>query len=352
MSIKWTREKIDFVVERANSKVPYVDIAEEFEAEFGEPVSPSALHIRVSRARRGIHVPMDSLEPEESIVRFLPEVDSGEELVEKLIEMGKTFRKCDNTEVEAKVRVKPETDWALIVCSGDWHLENQTSMVEKLAEDLELVGNTPGAYYIFMGDETDNHIPGGKHMGGSNEAVLPPKLARLAAKTMFEKLNGKTLAMVSGCHVSWSVNADDYNFIQDLSQEIGCSFMGPGGALELDFGKVKYRFGIRHKPQYNSKINPLHSCRVHLQRLDTTCDVVAMAHHHVTAVCTEYFQGRPVVYLRTGTYKPTDRYIAALGFRKSPCVVPCVLLNTKTKDLRIAGSIKEGIDLLEFLNSK
>jgi hypothetical protein len=362
--VKWTPEKNAFILS-LKDVCSREEIAVAYLNRFNEYASADAITKQLYRLKRNGKVGYKNLEALAKNLEALandtslpfsevPETLKGDALLDYVELAGEKCRKFEYSREHIKSNIKVDQEWIAVVCSGDWHVENQNVLFNKLRNDLTLIGDTKGAYYVFMGDETDNFIPAGKHMGGSNEAVVPPRMARATAKACFDLLNNKTLAMISGCHAKWSINADDYDFLEDLSKEIQVPFLGSGGTIDITAGNVEYRFYARHKPQFSSGDNPLHACRSYLRRRDSSCDVIAMAHHHVAAYGCDYFQNRNIILLRTGTYKPTDRYISSLGFHThiDTCTIPCVLLNTKSKQVRAVADLSEAMDYMHYLNSR
>ena len=280
-----------------------------------------------------------------------------DELIEAYSKIKNIMDNDDTEQSEVSISINTPAEWILLVMSGDFHLGSRRTDPLKIKEDMELIANTSNAYFGFLGDATDNFITG-TPFGGVVEQMMTPSIARKIYAAIIKKLKNKLLFAATGCHDLWSLDRDDYNMIQDITKVTGCAYMGYGGKVHLLINSsVVYDITAYHKLPGGSIYNMFHSCITHLQRKDMDNDIVAHAHNHVSGISTQDLQGRQRVFIRTGSYKSADNFIRKIGYKPitddvHENIVPCVLLNTNKKEMRIANSLQSGIEMLEFLNWK
>lgn len=286
----------------------------------------------------------------------LTEVESDpHELIATYSKLKHLVDQVDTEQAEVTLTINTVAEWALVVMSGDYHLGSRRTDPLKIEEDLTLIANTPNAYYAFVGDATDNFIAA-TPMGGAMEQIMSPGIARKIFAALIKTVKNKLLFMTTGCHDLWSQDRDDYNMVQDIAKETGCAYLGYGGKAHIIFNSsVVYDITAWHKLPGNSVYNIFHPCKIFLQRKDMNNDIVACAHNHISGIASEDFQNRQRVFIRTGAYKSADNFIRKIGYKsitddEHENIVPCVILNTKTKEMRIAKSIRAGVDLLSSLN--
>ncbi len=361
--MKWTIEQELFIYEGMKGGSLTDDLSKAFHKRFGGALTKSALSKKIYRLRNG------------EGKMFKRQLHSGEaqalanqigsyviadpkrqpnlnEILDAMEQLAAISLDVDRQREEISIVLPKGGKWQALVCMGDWHLGNHTTMLPAIREELNRIANTPDMWYIFNGDATDNFIGGGKITSGQHEQTVAPKVARQVVVALFDIVREKMLAAVTGCHDKWSINVDDYDFIEQLTTRVGCAYLGSGGTVNVRAGDVIYRMAVMHKYRRNSGIHLDAACRMYLRDVDMTADVVAIAHNHESLACYEEVQGAPKVYLRTGTYKPNDRFAQGIGYKTSPCWCPVVLLNTERHEMRIAVSLEEASDLLTFLNSR
>jgi hypothetical protein len=208
----------------------------------------------------------------------------------------------------------------------------------------------------FSGDATDNwtlSLPLGVH-----EQLLSPSASRKIFRYLISLVKDKMLFMVHGCHDNFSITNDDYNMIEEIAIDYKIPYLGYGGKLHLFCNEdVVYNITCWHKRSGSSVNNIFQPCINTLKNYDMDNDVVAVAHNHTSGISMQAVQERDRVFIRTSTYKNTDRFAKKIGYAEltnqdQPRIIPCVLFNTQNKEMRPAHNIQEGIDLLNFLNSQ
>lgn len=282
-----------------------------------------------------------------------PEKDM-DQLIQLYDDMRKEVNKYELNQSEITGQINTQLDWILLVITGDYHIGSMATDIKAIQSDMNLIKNTPGAYYAMVGDGTDNFVKG---IGiDAHEQILSPKTARKMFSHLIKIVQDKLLFLVHGCHDDFSIRIDDYNLIEDIAEETGCAYLGYGGKLNLLINNdTLYQIAAWHKRKANSMYNMFHPCITYLQRHDMNCDIVCVAHNHVTGITDQIFQERQRIFIRTGVYKTTDRFSRKLGFKsitnqEPDHIVPCILLNTNKKEMRTASSIEEGIDMLKIFN--
>lgn len=270
-------------------------------------------------------------------------LDAIQNITESMSPMKETPR-------EIYKHIKTDMNWIALVASGDWHIGNINVNFKALREDIDTVANTKGMYYVFVGDGTDNFtatsIPNGMH-----EQIISPRGARIAMGRLFKKISHKMIAAIMGCHDAFTVKTADFNILEYLTENLQIPYLGNGGTINIIVNDVTYRIAARHKYRFQSSINLSHTCRQYVRHADPYADIVAIGHNHESYIGQEDIFQKPRVFIRTGGYKPTDRFAESLGYEQQDCWIPVVLLNTQKKEMRMASSIQEAVQTLESLNN-
>lgn len=292
-------------------------------------------------ADKVIHTDGKSLKPNE-----------GQKALDLIQMAGKGVKEFDRSTQEAEVKVTTSLPYIALWCSGDWHIESYHTDLEALREHIDLVEKTPGFYASFCGDAMDNGIPGGPHPNILNDRTVPVRIARIAASELFRRIKDKLIAVTTGCHIQWSINVDDYNLYDDLTRNMGVTYLGPGGTVNLKFsGGAEYRARFMHKFTGSSAINKLACCQNYLQREDASCDIVQVAHNHISAGAIVDWQGKPRAFVRSGSYKAMDTYARLLNVRgQERAHNPVLILGTKDKYMRYEPGIQEALKVMKSLN--
>ena len=224
---------------------------------------------------------------------------------------------------------------------------------EQLLIDKELIQNNDNVYLVINGDYCDNYIAG-SHAGGAFEALFPPAVQKDLGKDYIESVKDKVLALVAGCHDLWSLKIDDFDLTEYLSKHGNAVYLGSGGDLFLQVGKIEYKIKMRHKYRFNSSDNATHTVKKMFEK-EGGFDVGCIAHNHIAAMEESIKEGLdgPIkrIFLRSGSYKTTDRYSSQMGFSDAQSGVPIVLFNPSERQMRGFQDLEEGIEYLKYLNS-
>ena len=271
-----------------------------------------------------------------------------------LVEMAASgIRELDRAVLDTDVKIREDLPYIGLWCAGDWHLESCYADLGSLRKHVELVATTPGMYASFCGDAMDNAIPGGPHPSLLNDAVVPVRAARIITGALFKKLQHKLIAVTTGCHIQWSINVDDYNLYDDLTRNMGVTYLGPGGTVNMKFpGGAEYRARFMHKYTGAAGVNKLNCCLNYLSKEDATCDIVQVAHNHISAGAIVDWQGKPRALVRSGSYKNLDSFARLLNVRgQTKAHNPVLILGTREKYMRYEPNVEEAIRTLKTMNA-
>lgn len=292
---------------------------------------------------------------EEAAVEFLDRrlgTNNRKQTWEAVVSFQKELKKAKIEQPVAHMRIQTNK-WIGIAFQGDLHLGNMATDYERLLNDKELIQSNDNVYLVINGDYCDNYITG-SHTGGAFEALFPPAVQKDLAKDYIESLKDKVLALVAGCHDLWSLKIDDFDLTEYLSKHGNAVYLGSGGDLFLQVGKIEYKIKMRHKYRFNSSDNATHTVKKMFEK-EGGFDVGCIAHNHIAAMEESVKEGLdgPVkrIFLRSGSYKTTDRYSSQMGFSEAMHGVPIVLFNPLERDMRGFQDLKEGIEYLSYLNN-
>lgn len=240
--------------------------------------------------------------------------------------------------------------WVGLVIGGDWHFEHYKTDTAALIEDLEEVGREPNVLFGFNGDSVD--VIDLRFLELENETVSIPVRRLYEIVEYLFSLVPNTLFMVLGCHDNWVRTRARWDILEALQEKIPGYYLGFGGTVNLTVGQSVYRIGAYHKFGWESKINNFHPCYNYLKSMDAAADIVAIAHRHdIVGVSHTFIQGRPKVFMRSGSQQYKTEYAWKEGFRGAIARWPMVLLNGTEKRMIPVTNFREGIPILRMLNS-
>ena len=157
-----------------------------------------AEHLNISRAKV-CHLLRKAKKSER--IEYEDRREYTEEDVDKYIEamrtMQKAYRKLDNKQVRATVRVNENKPFG-VAYWGDWHDGNMGTDYDKLDEDTEKIKSTDGLYFVGSGDYKDNYISDAPK-GGQFEQIIQPGMQDLSVERRMEAVAEKALALIRGC---------------------------------------------------------------------------------------------------------------------------------------------------------
>lgn len=202
--------------------------------------------------------------------------------------------------------------------SGDWHAGDGGVAYRKLRDDLETIGETPGLYFVGMGDFVD---------GVSIHSKAAPALyGALFANRRFQDrwvllrtkcIEGKAVAIMAGNHDSWALKHAAIETTSDFARALGAAYFPQGGGtIFAEVGTERYVIGVRHNGKGNSQLNPTNAQRRVFDDWPEweNCDVIALGHLHYNDMHIRSRKAGRCLYLRSGTYKLDDPHARDNGF--------------------------------------
>lgn len=254
---------------------------------------------------------------------------------EKLTEMYDAVREFNKSlqsisDSRSSVDFKVTSDYLLLIFISDLHYGNVNVDMDYIDKLLNFVQATDRVYAVLNGDILDNWVMLSPQ-GGIYEQSISPEHQKDIIVNRLMPLKDKILGLVYGNHEGRSQKSGEKNPAKVMAEELDLAYLGAGGRINLNFGKLCYKIHVRHKFRYESSFNPTHACNRLVEQLDAEADIVAIGHKHEPATGAYYKAGKQRTFLRFGSAMPTNSYADYLGFGKTPMVAPCVVINGKTK---------------------
>jgi len=285
-----------------------------------------------------------------------------EKVMDQIENTQESLLRLDSEQSEANINITTKNKHVALMFLSDIHLENVNTDLAALRNDIGIIKSTPDFYVGFGGDLIDNFIVG-PHKEGVIEAVIPPKAARIVAGKLFDRLKGRMLWTIIGCHDAWDRDYADYNLPEHIARKMKIPYLGHGGDINIKLTKtgkkkktddVTYQIHARHKYRGSGGDNGTGCCKNVLRNIDSKYDIVAISHNHFAEIKIENFLRKNRVFVRTGSYKKEDRYSRMLGFEKNDhdSKIPVVILNTETHEMRVVQGVRTAADTLKALNRK
>lgn len=224
-----------------------------------------------------------------------------------------------------EVTIELEHDLVAIINSGDWHIGNAMTNVDRWSEDIEKIWNDPRVFAILTGDYTDN-LDALKGKSGSYEQNMSVPEAKNKVRQAVTFMKDSILGVVQGCHDEWFFHQDSWDISQYLADHCDGYWLGFEGIINLIVGDETYRFLARHRFRRNSTDNPAWGMKYKFRTLQQPVDVVFGAHHHKPVIEQSWERGQWTYLIETGSYKPYDRFIDQRDIKKAPIATPGVIL--------------------------
>ena len=238
------------------------------------------------------------------------------------------------------------------VLSSDWHIGSQETDYSTFSRHMNLIKDTPRVYLAALSNTIDGYVwPGGIW---SEVAHIPEQVE--IAKQFAKEWDKKLLAVVgSRCH-DWTkdkggISPQETAFLENTDS--GMPFFTNGGVLTIKLNGIPYKIAMEHKSKFHSSLNVTNPNKRVLDLRFPGVDVVAIAHHHVASVEHTYRgEGeylKPVVFVRTGTYKINDAYSKSEGWGAGQVGGVMLILDQKEKHITPFLSIDDGVKYLKAL---
>jgi hypothetical protein len=276
-------------------------------------------------------------------------------ILDYLVMGHKLVREYDGRERDVYLDFNTDEKWIGIPFLGDLHFDHYKTDVLSIIDALDRLGAEKNVFVIVNGDFGDNSDirfnPEGYQMPS---VVLPLDMRKRVLQYLISKIQN-LLVVTCGDHDDWVKNRafDMINFIKEKRNASGFKthYLGYGGFLTLGLNGIPYRMGIFHRFKNESQQNDFHPCMKFLQIMDSSCDIVSIAHRHDksgTSFC--YYQGLPKVLVRTGSAQYLTDYAWKYGFFGAINKSPFVILGTRKKEMLATPNYEEGIRQLRALN--
>ncbi|MFX0077146.1 MAG: hypothetical protein ACFE96_17000 [Candidatus Hermodarchaeota archaeon] len=226
----------------------------------------------------------------------------------------------------------------------DPHVGNPHTRHKKITKTVDLISKKPNTYGIGGGDYCDNFE---NKRPGSYDQVLSIPQQKDFIKQIFERLRGKMLAVVQGCHDEWMYNREEFDLSQYLSKHSQGKPLGFGGVLKIHIGEQTYKILVRHKISgFTPNSSPTSLMKYLLRNNLADIDLILTGHWHTYVKYGFNIKNRIVNALIYPSYKRTDRWIDAKSLPKSPTNVPLIILGKKKHEVLIFDNIEEGLNYL------
>lgn len=262
------------------------------------------------------------------------------------------FQEIENIQSEVEYHIRTDTPWIGFMVGGDYHLEGSQSAIRNLKKHFEIIANTENLYYVFNGDGIDNFL--GPLAESQFDTVFPPRIARKMFFDFMNLISDQLLACVIGDHELFAKSIADYDNISDVCKKLKKAYLGTGGKIRLRINNIEYIIVTRHRYRMNSSYNIFHCCQQYVRFEDHTPDIVAIAHNHLSGYAEQELLGKNRVFIRTGTFKISDRYHQKNSYlpKQSASIVPVILLNTQKREMFPVRSLERATKLLKILDGK
>lgn len=269
-----------------------------------------------------------------------------DELLIAVADFADTLAKQRSQTELLEVSVDGESGPVAIAFTGDWHIGNIGTDYRQLYADLAALESAQddGLYIVGMGDYGDNYKTGmGAASTGIYDAVIPnPDDQQRAWFRLLERLNPGLLGLILGCHLDWDFRSAGRDVLQGVTEKLGhnqlgvpVANLGYGGIIRLGVGDQNYEILARHRMLGDSNANTTGAQKKASMEypVDTSFDVVALAHKHYNDLQQRSNAGKNQIWLRSGGYKIVDRYGQKLGAYAGEPGIPVVIFHPKRHEL-------------------
>ena len=244
--------------------------------------------------------------------------------------------------------IKIDTDKPIIFVSlADLHVGAETCRYKELRETVEYLSTLNNVFIGSIGDTVDNYLPVW-HPEGMFSNVLNPEKQKMLVEYLYNKLKGKILFVINGCHDESSHMTDCFDWSKYLQSKYDCVNLGFGGFINLVVGEQTYRICARHKYRFNSSLNLTHVCkRMRTEFGDFQIGIVA--HNHQAAIEQLTFPDGDRIFIRPGSFKKPDRFARQLGFLDTGSQMPSVILYPNKRVMLPFLNLSDGLEILNKL---
>lgn len=199
---------------------------------------------------------------------------------------------------------------------GDLHVGSPHTDYHRIAQEAEVIVNTPNSYVVAMGDWVDGFFFNPAQMN-QMEQPFEQRQYMISLLEYFAD-NKRLLISFSGDHDMWGakMGIDPY---EQFATRFGSHFVQGVGYLTANVGEQEYRISMAHRHNGFSIYNKAHAAMRLYRDGAEGADIVVTAHTHQKGYvrqAVKEFGGnaRKVDFISVGPYKATDDYSRKKGF--------------------------------------
>jgi len=232
----------------------------------------------------------------------------------------------------------------LIICMADTHIGSKACLRDRLLQDVKAIKDLDHVFVLFLGDVIDWGPDAPKGLAQDQQLQYISQLD--AAKTMFDEIGHKVLALTSGCHSHFGSNATGRTIEEELAEKtLTGAFLSDGGILNLTVGKVTYKIFMTHRTKGTSKLNPSRAI-MQLNELDLDFDIGIEAHRHTPNINVSLRRQKSVIAINCGAYKGLDTFANRFAYIQQPTNIPGFILDSESRKIMPFIDWREGLDLV------
>ncbi len=204
-----------------------------------------------------------------------------------------------------------------LVFVADQHAGSLDTDYARIAQDAQIINDTPGMYSVAVGDIVDNFIIGrlkqiriGTEFSVTQEWVLAKRVLKLMAPKM--------IASISGNHDLWTYALTGIDYLKEIHRELNPDILYAKYDLPfiLTVGDWKYRIRARHSWPGYSQFNDTHGIEK-ATKFDKSndFDIGIGAHTHASGLAKEFNNGGKTAHaILCGSYKVDGDFKEQRGF--------------------------------------
>ncbi len=227
----------------------------------------------------------------------------------------------------------------------------------RFRDDVQTICDTPGLYVVFNGDLLENTKTSLKSATALYSAAFPnPQEQEEYVRRRLAICRDKIIALAQGNHDAFDYRTGGIDRVGSIAAHLGVPyFTEAGGSILATVGTYEYHIIVKHDYQGKSKLNKSNSARRLFDEWPWEWDnahVVALAHLHEPDCHNTLRKGKPVAYVRGGTYKERDAWAESGGYRPSYGVPLVLFWPDEEKVLAWPGHLfDDGVAYLRLLRA-
>ena len=334
--IEYEKKEFDFIKEKREEGLSFQEIADLCNEKFHKKETiRSQIAIERKCNRNYIKKLSDFTEKAVSIAEQIQEL----------------FQETENIQSEIAYKIETDAPYIAFMAGGDYHLEGSQSAISKIKQHFEDIANTENLYYAFNGDGIDGFL--GRLAESQLDTTFPPRIARKMFFDFMTLIQDRLIALVIGDHELFAKSIADYDHVSEICKRLKKAYLGTGGKIHLQVNDIEYDIVVRHRYRMNSSYNMFHACQQYIRFEDPQADIICIAHNHQSGYAEQELLGKDRVFIRTGTFKISDRYHQRYSYlpQKSASVIPVLLLNTQEKEMFAVRSLDQARRFLNTVNA-